>query len=58
MLAATATLTLVGGLGAAGTLSASAATPSCGHDCVNIFSREFGTPRTPGFVVATLRQGN
>ena len=61
VLAAAATLTLVGGVGAAGTLatatSANAATPSCGNSCINIFSREFGTHSNPAFVVDTLRQG-
>ena len=40
-----------------GALSAAAATPSCGRTCVNIFSREFGTHRTPNFVLDVLRQG-
>jgi hypothetical protein len=57
VLAAAATLTLVGGLGAAGALSANAATPSCGHTCINLFSREFGTHHTPAFVLDVLRQG-
>ena len=42
VLAAAATLTLVGGVGAAGALSAgtaTAATPSCGHSCINVFSQ-------------------
>jgi hypothetical protein len=59
-LAAATTLTLVGGAGAAGVLAAgtaNAATPSCGADCINTFSREFGTHHTPAFVVDTLRQG-
>ena len=55
--AATATLTLVGGVGAAGAMSASAATPSCGGSCVEIFSHEFGTHAHPNFVVDVLRQG-
>ena len=57
VLAAAATLTLVGGVGAMGTLTASAATPSCGFGCVNIFSRDFGTHANPNFVLDTLRQG-
>ena len=60
VLAATATLTLVGGLGAAGALTAgtaSAATPSCGHACINVFSKQFGTHKSPNFVVDVLRQG-
>ena len=60
MLAAAATLTLVGG--AAGTLAAgpaNAATPSCGHRCINLFSKKFSDVLTtkPGFVLDVLRQG-
>ena len=58
--AATATLTLVGGAGAMGALtagSASAATPSCGDNCVEFFSAEFPTGGTPSFVLDTLKQG-
>jgi hypothetical protein len=57
VLAAAATLTLVGGLGTAGVLgaaTASAATPSCGDACINIFNKDFGT----GFTVDVLRQGS
>jgi hypothetical protein len=60
VLAAAATLTLVGGVGTAGVLSAgpaSAATPSCGIACVNLFSYQFGTHRSPNYVVDVLRQG-
>jgi hypothetical protein len=60
VLAAAATLTLVGGLGTAGALtagSASAATPSCGNSCIDVFSHQFGTHRHPNFVVDVLRQG-
>ncbi len=52
--AAAATLTMVGGIGAAGTLTAgaaSAATPSCGHNCIDIFSQQFGTHKHPTFVL-------
>jgi hypothetical protein len=60
MLAAAATLTLVGG--AAATLAsgpANAATPSCGHRCINLFSKKFSDALTtkPGFVVDVFRQG-
>ena len=44
VLAAAATLTLVGGVGTAGALtagSASAATPSCGPSCINLFNKDF-----------------
>jgi hypothetical protein len=54
--AAAATLTMVGGLGAAGTLTANAATPSCGHHCIDIFSREFGTHKHPAFVLDVFQQ--
>jgi hypothetical protein len=59
-LAAAATLTLVGG--AAGALAASpanAATPSCGHRCLNLFSKKFSDVLTtkPGFVLDVYRQG-
>ena len=60
VLAAAATLTLVGGLGAAGALtagSASAATPSCGHFCIDVFSHQFGTHKSPKYVVDVLRRG-
>jgi hypothetical protein len=60
VLAAAATLTLVGSFGAAGALTAgtaSAGTPSCGASCINIFSREFGTHASPNFVVDVLKQG-
>ena len=56
VLAAAATLTMVGGLGTAGALSASAATPSCGHSCIDIFSYEFGHHSSPNFVM-DVKQG-
>ena len=57
LLAGAAALALVGGVGTAGALSAAAATPSCGHNCIDIFSRAFGTHRTPNFVLDVYRQG-
>ena len=60
VLAAAATLTLVGGVGVAGALTAgtaAAATPSCGNSCIDIFSHQFGTHTEPNFVVDVLRQG-
>jgi hypothetical protein len=54
--AAAATLTLVGGVSAVGAMSASAATPSCGPACVDIFSFEFGHHNSPNFVMDTWRQ--
>jgi hypothetical protein len=57
LLASAATLALVGGVSTMGALSASAATPSAGRNAIDIFSRAFGTHRTPAFVVDVLRQG-
>ena len=60
-LAAAATLTLVGGVGVAGVLTAgtaSAATPSCGNSCVDPFSFQFGTHATPNYVLDVFRQGD
>ena len=57
MLASAATLALVGGVATVGSLSASAATPSCGHHCIDVFSRQFGTHHSPNFVMDVFRQG-
>jgi hypothetical protein len=57
MLASAATLALVGGVATVGTLSASASTPSCGHRCIDVFSRQFGTHHSPNFVMDVFRQG-
>jgi hypothetical protein len=60
VLAAAATVTMVGGVGLVSTLTAgtaSAATPSCGNSCINLFSRQFGTHAEPNYVVDVLRQG-
>jgi hypothetical protein len=46
---------MAGGLSAAGALSASAATPSCGHSCIDIFSYEFGHHSSPNFVLDVYR---
>ena len=56
VLAAAATLTLIGGLSTATALSASAATPPCGNHCIDIFLREFGSHRSPNFVLDVFRQ--
>jgi hypothetical protein len=56
LLAAAGTLTLVGGLGLTGALTAgpaAAGTPSCGGSCINIWNQDFG----PGNVVDVYRQG-
>jgi hypothetical protein len=60
VLAAAATLTLVSGVGMAGALTAgtaSAATPSCGPLCINLFSYQFGSHHSPNYTVDVLRQG-
>ena len=60
VLAAGATLALIGGVGTAGALTAgtaSAATPSCGPSCINLFSHQFGSFRSPNYTVDVLRQG-
>ena len=56
-LAAVAALALTGGLAAGLTAGpASAATPSCGGNCVEIFNHDFGTHTHPAFVADTLKQ--
>jgi len=50
VIAAAATLTLVGAVGATGAMTANAATPSCGHKCIDLYSRLFGTHGHPNFV--------
>jgi hypothetical protein len=45
LLVAATTLSLLGGVGVAGALtagSASAATPSCGFSCINLYNQQFG----------------
>lgn len=56
-IAAAATLALVGGVGTVSALTATAATPPCGSNCTDIFSRAFGTHRTPGYVLDVFHQG-
>ena len=46
-----------GGLITVGTLSASAATPQCGPNCIQIFSAKFGTYANPNFVETVFRGG-
>src|SRR4051794_34659477 len=60
VLAAVATLTNVGGVTAAATGTASAATPACGiggAGCISVFSSELGTYAHPNFVEAVLDGG-
>jgi hypothetical protein len=54
VLAAAAALTIVGGLSAAGTLPANAATPQCGNACLEVYSAKFATPTSLGFVETVL----
>ena len=57
VLAAAAAVTVIGGISAAGALTASAATPSAGPSAVDVFSPLFGTHHNPAFVLDVLRQG-
>jgi len=57
VLAAAAALTIAGTLAAAGATAASAGTPSCGPNCLDVFSKQFGTYHHPGFVLDVFRQG-
>ena len=59
VLAALATLTIVGGASAAMTGAASAATPQCAAVdlCISVFSSELGTHDQPNFVEAVLGDG-
>jgi hypothetical protein len=50
VLAAAGILTLAGGLSTAGTVAASAATPQCGQNCVEVYSMKYATPTSLGFV--------
>jgi hypothetical protein len=56
VVAAAAVMTLVGGVSAAGTLTAQAATPSCYQRCIDIFSQKFGTHGSPSFVLDVVLQ--
>ena len=55
VLAVAAMLTVAAGLITVGTLSASAATPQCGPNCIQIFSAKFGTYANPNFVETVFR---
>jgi hypothetical protein len=57
VLAAAAALTLAGAVGAIGAVSANAATPSCGKNCIDIYSRLFGTHAHPNFVLDVSQPG-
>jgi hypothetical protein len=53
LFAGAAALSLVGGVGIIGALSAEAATPSCGTHCLNIYNKQFGKQ----FELDVFRQG-
>lgn len=55
--AAAAALALIGGAASAGAPMAAATTPSCGSNCIDVFSKNFGTFHHPAFVMDVLRQG-
>jgi hypothetical protein len=55
--AATAALTLIAAPVAVGATAASAATPSCGASCIDLFSKSFGTYHNPQFVMDVYKQG-
>ncbi len=57
IVAGAAALTLVASVGTAAAMTAGAATPSCGHKCIDVFSRQFGTHKTPNYVMDVFRQG-
>jgi hypothetical protein len=54
VLAATGVLTVACGLCAVGTVAASAATPQCGQNCVEVYSAKYATPTSLGFVETVL----
>ncbi|MFJ8361755.1 hypothetical protein [Streptomyces sp. NPDC093984] len=53
--AAAAVVTMVGGLTAAETLSANAATAECGDSCIKIYSAKYGTAEHPNLVETVYR---
>jgi hypothetical protein len=55
--AAAATLAVVGGAAVALTLPANAATPQCGHSCVDLYSAISATLDHPSFVIDAFEQG-
>ncbi|MEU6345704.1 hypothetical protein ABZ883_32660 [Streptomyces sp. NPDC046977] len=55
VLAAAATMAVAAGFSAAGTVSASAATPECGGGCIQIYSAAFGTAEHPRLVETVYR---
>jgi len=56
-IAAAAVVALAGGAATIGAAVSDAATPSCGHNCIDVFSKNFGTFASPQYVLDVLRQG-
>ena len=59
VIAGAATLALLGATATAGALTAGparAATPSCGPNCLDLFSKQFGTFHHPAFVLDVQQQ--
>ncbi|MFG2358660.1 hypothetical protein [Streptomyces sp. NPDC048521] len=54
-LAAAAVMAMVGGITAAETLSADAATPECGDSCIKIYSAGYGSSQQPNLVETVYR---
>jgi|HubBroStandDraft_3_1064219.scaffolds.fasta_scaffold61663_1 hypothetical protein len=52
--AVAATITMVGGVSAAGLVHADASTGSCVNNCLNVYGEEYGD--SPGFVLDVFRQ--
>jgi len=58
ILAAEAVVALAGGAATIGAAASDAATPSCGSNCLDVFSKQFGTYQHPGFIADVFRQGS
>ena len=58
ILAAATVAAMAGGVVAASAGTASAATPSCGIRCLDVYSSDFGTSHKPGFVLDAYKQGS
>ena len=56
VLAGAAALSVIAGAAGVAATSANAATPSCGHGCIDVFSRLFGTQHHPNFVLDVYKQ--
>lgn len=56
IMSAAALAVVAGGVGAAGTVTANAATAACGPYCVSLYSTAFGTSRPPAWVLDVPNQ--